>query len=278
MRRPLGSSARSLHRAELLEHLDHAQELLPVGAAERLEPLAALAPGAPPAARSPRQARSQGGVAPHGHRWHSIAASAASGPWVRSRSSSSGTVQAAELLGQRAQPAAVVPAVPVHVAGHVQRRRGPEDALDHAALEPHHRAVGQQRVERARGGRGSRARAGSAARLGAPLRRTSASRPGSASTGVALAAPPAAAGRLPPRLHLVAGAPIAADAREVAAGRRVLRGPRRAPAPAPCTSDSISRMRLRFWYWPNEDSMRLRMTSGAAPGADHAPPPSRSRA
>src|SRR6185369_8244472 len=47
-----------------------------------------------------------------------------------------GDRQATELLGEHAQTAAVVATVAVHVAGNVQRRSRPEDALDHAALEP----------------------------------------------------------------------------------------------------------------------------------------------
>src|SRR5262249_608121 len=136
------------HRAELLQHLDHAQELLPVRRAQRLElppadtqplgrglqlaPLAVAAGGGPPGAamtfdRGQRGLRTLRALAPDqfGHR------------------------EPPELGGEVAERGPVgSPALgPATITRHVERRRGPEDPLDHAALHAHRGAVRQERVD-----------------------------------------------------------------------------------------------------------------------------------
>src|SRR5262249_20704158 len=152
------------HCSELLEGLHHTQELLPVGAAERLE-------------LSPPQAQALGdglelaplAVAPGGGT--PGAAMAFDRRQSRLRTLRAlpvdqlGDRQALELGGRVAQPppvtaaaiapvalvvvafaAALAPVLPA-VARHVQGRRSPEDALDDAALHAHGGAVRQERVD-----------------------------------------------------------------------------------------------------------------------------------
>src|SRR5262245_47810819 len=137
---PLRRERPLAHGLELLEHLQHPEELLPVGAAVRLErglpvlePLGQaldLAPGlVTPRRRPPGAAmaldRAQRGLG-------------TLGPLALGQLAE---VEKSELVGEDPEPA-MTP-----VARDVQRRRRPEDLLDRARLEPHDRAVGQQRVD-----------------------------------------------------------------------------------------------------------------------------------
>ena len=147
MSRPLGSSAPSRTRAELLEHLDHAQEFLPVGAAERLERLAPLpqpllqpldlAPGAI-AARGSRPTGSDDTRSRPAPPRAPACARARSAPARESGASCSARMR---------RPRAVVPAVAIASRGTCRGGVAQKMRLITPALEPHHGAVRQQRVE-----------------------------------------------------------------------------------------------------------------------------------
>ena len=158
---------------------------------------------------SPFQACSQRLCEPHGQRWHSIAASAPSGPWLFSRSISSGT--------DRRAICSVSPRVRCSQSrgtcsgGVCQKTRLTLPSFI-CTVPPWASSTWMRSRCRRRSTPTMRPR------LAPLLRRTSARRPGSASAA-ARAAPPAPAARHPRHLDLGAGLAVAADAREVAAGR-----------------------------------------------------------
>src|SRR5262249_35574745 len=194
-------------RAELLEDLDHTQELLPVGAAKRIEGGATL----PQPLVEPLEV-ARGVIAPR--RGAPRAAMALDGrqrrlrPLLALAPNEVRHGQARELLGQMAEPARLAAA---DVARHVQRRRGPEDALDEAALEADDRAVRQQRVEQ-RAVTTDRVHAEDHREARRALAADEREPPGLGLGPPALTAASPPAQRLPPRLHLLARAAVAADA------------------------------------------------------------------
>ena len=212
----LGLQPAVAHGAELLEHLDHAQELLPVGVTERVEGGAALGQALLQPLEVARRVLAARGRAPRAavtldggyRRLRPLLALARDE--VRHR-------QARELLREVAQPAGL--AAP-QVARHVQWRRGPEDLLEEPTLQADHRAVRQERVEQ-RAMAADRVHAQNhreARRALAPHEREP---PRLGLRRGALAAATALARRLPARLHLLARPPVAADASEIAARRLV---------------------------------------------------------
>src|SRR5438093_1338527 len=163
-------------RPELLENFYHAQELLPVGAAELLElapadaetlgdglelaPLAVTAGGGPPRAAvaldrgerglgtlralavdqlGDRQPLELGGQMAQPSTVHGV-------PVATLTLTAVTLVSVALAVAPRARSTALAPVAPA-VAGHVQRRRRPEDALDHAALYAHGGSVRKERVD-----------------------------------------------------------------------------------------------------------------------------------
>ena len=207
----LGEELAVLHRAEALEHLDHAAGTPASRRCGRRRASPASGRAGAPAPSSPFQACSQRLWEPHGQRWHSMAASAPSGPVAPLALDQLGHREARHLLGEPAGAA-------LPVARHVQRRRLPEHALDVAFLHLHGAAVGQQHA-----GRASRWRRRSTPHdepegwprsCAAPARGARAPRR------------PRSARARPPRPRAIRAAStsaravaVAADAREVAAGR-----------------------------------------------------------
>src|SRR5207245_567069 len=138
-----------------------------------------------------------------------------------------GDRQSSELDGQWAEPAAVA-APPlrgtIEVARHVERRCGPEDPLDDPALHAHDGAVGQERVDEHPVAT-DRVRAEDQRQAGPPLAPDEGEPAGLGLGDAPFAPAPAPAERLAPGLRLLTRAPVAPDAREVAARRRGLRAP-----------------------------------------------------
>src|SRR5262245_34066672 len=210
----LGLERAIAHGAELLEHLHHPQEFLPVRVAKRLERLAPLGESlAQPLDVTPgliatrrRAPRTPVTLDRAKGRLRALPAIALD---------HLAEVEAFELTREVPQPARV--AAPI--ARDRDRRCRPENLLERAGLEPHDGAVGQQRVHQ---------HAVAADRVdaedhGETRRAFAADQRETSRLGLDDAALPgagAASGGPPPRLHLLARATIAPDAREVAAGRR----------------------------------------------------------
>src|SRR6185369_10018133 len=235
------------HGAELLEHLDDTEELLPVGAAERLElpppdpetlgdglelaPLSVAARGRAPRAAMALDRRERGlgtlgalAIDQLGDRQPlQLDRQLAQAPAVGTAAVAAVAIPA--VVAPAAGPSAIVraaiaPVVPA-VARDVERRRGPEDALDDPALNPHRRPVRQERVDqhavaadRVDPEHHREGRRAAAADQHQPPRLGFGHRPLAA---LAAAAPQ----RLAARLDFLARAAVAPDPLELAAGRRV---------------------------------------------------------
>src|SRR5256885_1526540 len=131
--------------------------------------------------------------------------------------------QPPELGGENAQPATVAaPPLrgPIEAARDAERRRGPEDPLDDPALHAHDRAVGQERVDE-HPVAADRVDAEDQRQLWPALAPDERQPARLGLRDGAFAPAPAAAERAASRLRLRARAPVAPDALEVAARRRV---------------------------------------------------------
>src|SRR5262249_2637288 len=137
----LGPEGAITHGPELLEHLDHAEELLPVRVAKTVEGLAALGETlGQPLDVAPRLITAR--------RRAPRTAMALDGPERRLRALApialdhAAHVEPRDLVGEMTQPAWIAAAV----ARDRDRRRRPEDLLERARLEADDGAVRQQRI------------------------------------------------------------------------------------------------------------------------------------
>src|SRR5262249_38223313 len=210
----LGLECAIAHGAELLEHLHHPQEFLPVRVAKRVEGLAPLSK----ALGQPLD------VAP------GLIAARRRAPWtpvtLDPAKGRLGTLPAIaldhftdvepfELVHKVAQAARV--ATPIARDRH--RRRRPEDLLERAGLEPDDGTMGEQRIHQ-HAVAADRVDAEDHGETGSALAAHERQTPRLGRDDAALPGAGAAPGCAPPSLGLLARATVAPDTGEVAAGRR----------------------------------------------------------